>query len=137
MITDHDPQLTAWDYKGVAKLMWNARLWVYRAARARYGFHKTVSQQSWGLRTEVHHQPGDGVTKEFFRATLEPLGFDVSVYPHNHQIGAEALSGVVGAAKWKYRLGNMLSGRRPSAPTSALSSMCVARRRGDSSSAAA
>jgi ubiquinone/menaquinone biosynthesis C-methylase UbiE len=135
LITDHDPQLTAWDYKGVAKLMWNARLWVYRAAR--YGFHKTGSQQSWGLRTEVHHQPGDGVTKEFFRATLEPLGFDVSVYPHNHQIGAEALSGVVGAAKWKYRLGNMLSGRRPSAPTSALSLMCVARRRGDSSSAAA
>lgn len=69
---------------------------VYRAAR--YGFHKTVNQQSWGLRTEVHHRPGDDVTKEFFRSTLEPLGFDVGVYPHNHQIGAEALSGVVGAA---------------------------------------
>lgn len=32
--------------------------WVYRTARC--GFHKTVSQRSWGLRTEVHHQPGDG-----------------------------------------------------------------------------
>ena len=108
---------------------------VYRAAR--YGFHKTVNQQSWGLRTEVHHRPGDDVTKEFFRSTLEPLGFDVGVYPHNHQIGAEALSGVVGAVKWKYRLGNMLSGRRASSPTSALLLMCVARRRGDWSSAAA
>ncbi|MET3917010.1 SAM-dependent methyltransferase [Variovorax sp. OAS795] len=129
LITDHDPQLTAWDYRGVAKLMWNARLWIYRAAR--YGFHKTGSQQLWGLRTEVHHQPGDGVTKEFFCTTLEPLGFEVSVYPHNHQIGAEALSGQVGAAQWKYRLGNMLSGRRPSSPSSALSLMCVARRRGE------
>jgi len=46
------------------------------------------------------------------------------------QIGTEALSGVVGAAKWKYRLGNTLSGRRPSVPISALSLMCVARRRG-------
>jgi SAM-dependent methyltransferase len=128
LVTDHDPQLSAWDYKGLAKLMWDARLWVYRATR--HGFHKTGSQQSWGLRTEVHHQPGDGVTHEFFRSTLEPLDFDVRVYAHNHQIGAEALSGVVGPAQLKYRIGNVLSGRQPSAATSALSLMCVATRRG-------
>lgn len=133
LVTDHDPQLTAWDYKGLARLMWDARLWIYRAIG--HGFHKTGSQQSWGLRTEVHHQPGDGVTKEFFHSTLEPLGFEVRVYPHNHQIGADALRGVVGPAQWKYRLGNVLSGRRPSSPTSALSLMCVARRRGDPVSA--
>lgn len=46
LVTDHDPQLTAWDYKGLAKLMWDARLWVYRAIG--HGFHKTGSQQSWG-----------------------------------------------------------------------------------------
>jgi ubiquinone/menaquinone biosynthesis C-methylase UbiE len=126
LITDHDPQLTAWDYKGLAKLLWNARIWVYRATR--HGFHKTGSQQSWGLKTEVHHCPGDGVTKEFFENTLAPLGFDVDVHPHNHQVGADALEGVVGPAQWKYRLGNLLSGRDPSAPTSALSLMCVARK---------
>jgi SAM-dependent methyltransferase len=126
LITDHDPQLTAWDYKGLAKLLWDARLWVYRATR--HGFHKTGSQQSWGLRTEVHHQPGDGVTKEFFQHTLEPLGFEVSVHPHNHQIGADALKGQVGPAQWKYRMGNVLSGRDPAAATSALSLMCIARR---------
>jgi ubiquinone/menaquinone biosynthesis C-methylase UbiE len=126
LVTDHDPQLTAWDYKGLAKLMWDARLWVYRATR--HGFHKTGSQQSWGLRTEVHHQPGDGVTKDFFRRTLEPLGFQVSVHPHNHQIGADALKGEVGPAQWKYRMGNVLSGRDPAAATSALSLMCIARR---------
>ena len=126
LITDHDPQLTAWDYKGVAKLLWNARLWIYRVIR--HGFHKSGNQQSWGLKTEVHHRPGDGVTREFFRSTLEPMGFKVDVYAHNHQIGAEAFSGNVGPAQWKYRLGNMLSGRDPAAPASALSLMCIARR---------
>ncbi len=126
LITDHDPQLTAWDYKGLAKLMWDARLWVYRVTG--HGFHKTGSQQSWGLKTEVHHRPGDGVTTEFFSTTLEPMGFEVSVYPHNHQIGAEAFGGNVGPAQWKYRMGNMLSGRDPAAPASALSLMCVAKR---------
>lgn len=126
LITDHDPQLSAWDYKGLAKLMWDARLWVYRAIR--HGFHKSGDQQAWGLKTEVHHRPGDGVTQEFFRQTLEPLGFEVRVHPHNHQVGAQALSGSVGPAQWKYRMGNVLSGRDPAAPGSALSLMCIARR---------
>jgi ubiquinone/menaquinone biosynthesis C-methylase UbiE len=126
LITDHDPQLSAWDYKGLAKLMWDARLWVYRMTR--HGFHKSGSQQSWGLKTEVHHRPGDGVTKDFFRTALEPLGFHVSVHAHNHQIGAEAFTGDVGPAQWKYRVGNVLSGRDPKASTSALSLMCIARR---------
>jgi len=126
LITDHDPQLTAWDYKGLARLLWDARLWVYRMTGR--GFHKTGSQQSWGLKTEVHHRPGDGVTKEFFESTLQPLGFDVRVHPHNHRIGAEALAGEVGRAQWKYRMGNVLSGRDPASPASALSLMCIARR---------
>lgn len=126
LITDHDPQRTAWDYKGLAKLMWDARLWIYRVTR--HSFHKSGSQQSWGLRTEIHHQPGDGVTTEFFRDTLEPMGFEVGVHAHNHQVGASALRGVVGPAQWKYRIGNVLSGRRPSARSSALSLMCIARR---------
>ncbi|WP_422086706.1 class I SAM-dependent methyltransferase [Variovorax sp.] len=126
LITDHDPQLTAWDYKGLAKWMWDARLWIYRMTR--HGFHKTGNQQSCGLQTEVHHRPGDGVTHELFRRTLEPLGFEVRIHPHNHQIGAQALEGEVGPAQWKYRMGNRLSGRDPRAPDSALSLMCIARR---------
>lgn len=129
LITDHDPQLTAWDYKGLAKFMWDARLWVYRVTR--HGFHKTGSQQSWGLRTEIHHRPGDGVTREFFTSTLAPLGFDVRVHAHNHQIGADALRGQVGPAHWKYRMGNALSGRDPGASASALSLMCIAKKGGE------
>ncbi|HEX7865349.1 MAG TPA: class I SAM-dependent methyltransferase [Variovorax sp.] len=126
LITDHDPQLSAWDYKGLARLLWGARLWVYRAARR--GFHKTGSQQSWRLRSAVHHRPGDGVTRELFESTLEPLGFEVRVHPHNHQAGARALAGEAGPMQWKYRMGNRLSGRDPDAPASALSLMCIARR---------
>lgn len=128
LVTDHDPQLTAWDYKGLAKIMWDARLWVYRIIR--HSFHQSQKQQFWGLRTEIHHRPGDGVTEAFFKKTLEPLGFDVGVYAHNHQIGADALKGIVGPAHWKYRIGNILSGRSPSDTTSALSLMCIAKRVG-------
>ncbi|MDP9600976.1 UNVERIFIED_ORG: ubiquinone/menaquinone biosynthesis C-methylase UbiE [Variovorax paradoxus] len=128
LITDHDPQLTAWDYRGLARMLWNTRLWVYRVMGR--GFHKTGSQQSWGLRTEIHHRPGDGVTRELFESTLMPLGFEVRVHPHNHQAGARVLRGEAGPMQWKYRMGSLLSGRDPGAPSSALSLMCIARRTG-------
>jgi ubiquinone/menaquinone biosynthesis C-methylase UbiE len=126
LVTDHDPQLSAWDYKGVAKLLWNGRLILYKITG--HGFHKTDSQQQWGLACELHHKPGHGVTKELFESTLQPLGFEVAVYPHNHELGAEVLQGQKGKAETKYRMGNILSGRNPDADASALSLMCVARR---------
>ncbi|VWX62716.1 Trans-aconitate 2-methyltransferase [Burkholderiales bacterium 8X] len=126
LITDHDPQLSAWNYKGPAKVLWDARLVAYRVLG--HGFHKNATQQRSGLDTEIHPRPGHGVTHDFFRSTLEPLGFDVEVYPHNHENGAEVLEGVTGKAALKYQIGNLLSGRNPQAPTSALSLMCVARK---------
>ncbi|WP_439882596.1 class I SAM-dependent methyltransferase [Pontibacter sp. MBLB2868] len=127
LITDHDPQLSAWNYKGLAKLLWNGRLLIYKITG--HGFHKTNSQQQWGLACEIHHKPGHGVTKEFFTNTLVPEGFEVKVFPHNHELGAEVLSGKKGKAELKYRVGNFLSGRNPDADTSALSLMCVARKK--------
>lgn len=126
LVTDHDPQLSAWNYKGIAKFLWNARLIWYKITR--HGFHKTNSQQYWGLACEIHHKPGHGVTRQFFKTILEPMGFKVSVFPHNHQLGAEVLEGNMGKAEFKYRLGNILSGRNPNAESSALSLMCVARK---------
>jgi ubiquinone/menaquinone biosynthesis C-methylase UbiE len=126
LVTDHDPQLSAWDFKGVAKLLWIARLFVYRIVG--HGFHKTATQQMWGLKTEIHHKPGDGLTDDFYIDTLSPLGFSVSVYAHNHEIGADVLRGEIGPAAWKYNIANILSGRSPSARKSALSLMCVARK---------
>jgi SAM-dependent methyltransferase len=126
LITDHDPQLSAWDYKGVAKLLWNARLWYYRIIG--HSFHKSTEQQKWGLACETHHKAGDGVTKYLFESVLKPMGFEVNVYPHNHDLGAEIFEGKYGKAERKYRIGNLLSGRNPSAAKSALTLMCVARK---------
>jgi len=126
LITDHDPQKSAWDYKGMAKLLWNGRLLYYKIIG--HGFHKTNNQQQWGLACEIHHKPGHGVTKKMFNDILQPAGFDVNVYAHNHELGAEVLTGKKGKAELKYRIGNILSGRNPNADTSALSLMCVARK---------
>ncbi|MBS7567030.1 class I SAM-dependent methyltransferase [Mucilaginibacter sp. Bleaf8] len=126
LVTDHDPQFTAWNYKGAAKLLWNARLLLYRITG--HGFHKTSEQQKWGLACELHHKPGDGVKREMFESILEPHGFQVKVYPHNHDLGMEVLSGKRGKAEFKYRLGNILSGRNPESERSALTLMCVAQK---------
>jgi ubiquinone/menaquinone biosynthesis C-methylase UbiE len=126
IVTDHDPQRSAWDYKGLAKLLWIFRLAYYKVIG--HGFHKTSNQQFHALATEIHHKPGHGVTKEMFKKLLAPLGFKVNVFPHNHEMGAEVLEGKTGKAAWKYRIGNILSGRNPNADTSALSLMCVARK---------
>lgn len=126
LVTDHDPQLSAWDFKGLAKLLWNARLWYYKFIQ--YGFHKDTHQQHSALASEIHHKPGHGVTKEMFKRILEPMGFEVNVFSHNHDVGAEVLHGEKGRAALKYRLGNLLSGRNPDDEKSALSLMCVAKR---------
>jgi SAM-dependent methyltransferase len=126
LVTDHDPQRSAWNYKGPAMLLWNARLLYYRLIG--YSFHKSPEQQKWALACETHHKPGHGVTRELFESVLEPLGFKVDVYPHNHELGSEVLQGQAGPAEFKYKIGNILSGRNPSSSSSALTLMCVARK---------
>ncbi|MGK7873068.1 MAG: class I SAM-dependent methyltransferase [Xenococcaceae cyanobacterium] len=125
LVTDHDPQLTAWNYKGLGLLLWKARLPLYQMLKR--GGHATLREQTWMLATEAHHKPGDGMTPEFYQQILEPLDFTVEVYPHNHTVGAEVLQGNYGCSAWKYRLGQLLSGINPDEPEAALSLMCVAR----------
>lgn len=127
IITDHDPQRSAWNYKGFALLLWKSRTILYRYTG--HGFHKEKGQQYWALKTEIHHKPGHGVTKELFEKSLLPKKFDVQVYPHNHTVGSEIFQGVTGKAPFKYRLGNFLSGRNPGSKASALTLMCVAKKK--------
>lgn len=124
IITDHDPQKSAWDYKGLALLLWKSRTFIYRFTG--HGFHKEKGQQYWALKTETHHKPGHGVSKELFENSLRPLDFEVQVYPHNHSEGTEIFNGNVGKAAFRYRLGNILSGRNPNSRSSALTLMCIA-----------
>ncbi len=126
LITDHDPQKSAYQFKGLGLLLWQLRLPIYQYLQR--GGHSTAEEQSWGLATEVHHKACDGVTSEMFYEILEPMGFAVKVYPHNHVVGAEALKGNYGKPFWKYRAAQILSGINPNSPEAALTLMCVATR---------
>ncbi|SPM38407.1 methyltransferase, partial [Mycobacterium numidiamassiliense] len=127
LVTDHDPQRSAWNFRGFGKLLWELRRPIYRALER--GGHSAVGDEgTWALRTELHHKPGDGVSREWFLETLEPLGFEVRTYPHSHRVGAAALDGEMGRPPMQIRIGQLLSGIGSSTPAGALSLMCVARR---------
>jgi SAM-dependent methyltransferase len=124
LVCDHDPQLSAWWFRGAGLVLWEARLPVYRwLGRA------SRPEQRMREATEAHHRPGSGVTRELFLTVLRPRGFDVRLFPHNHVVGASALDGQIGVARLKYRLAQRLSGLTPGTERTALTLMCVARRR--------
>mgnify|MGYP002777812234 FL=1 len=126
LITDHDPQLTAYNFWGLGLLLWQMRLPFYRLLKR--GGHSTQQEQFWGLATELHHKPGDGVTFEMYNQVLKPFGFDVELYPHSHEVGAAVLQGKYGYSYWRCQIAQLLSGINPVSSKSALSLMCVARR---------
>ncbi|OKH53136.1 SAM-dependent methyltransferase [Calothrix sp. HK-06] len=126
LITDHDPQLTAYQFRGLGLLLWQVRLPLYRLLKR--GGHSTKQEQIWGLAAEVHHKPGHGVTPELFHQVLTPLGFTVNLYPHNHRVGADALEGNYGRSFWRCRMAQRLSGINPNSREAALSLMCIAHR---------
>jgi len=126
LITDHDPQQTAWDWKGLAMLLYKIRVPIYRLLSL--GKFMSKTEHDAMLATETHHQPGDGLTPEFYYQILEPLGFSVKVYPHNHTQGAQVLQNNYGQAQMKYRYAQLLSGINSNSSEAALSLMCVARR---------
>lgn len=128
LVLDHDPQKTAWHFRGLALMLWRLRLPLYRWMQ-RGGHTAGDNEQQWALATELHHRPGDGVTNELLRSTLQPLGFDVDLYPHSHYVGREVLTGTMGRQPLKIRVAQRLSGIDPASPEAALSVLCVATRR--------
>jgi SAM-dependent methyltransferase len=126
LVTDQDPQLTAWNFRGPTKWAWDLRLIVYRWLQR--GFHRSVEEQSLALRGEVHHYPGRGVTADLYESVLGPLGFNVELYPHNHDRGASVLKGDIGRSSRKYRIAQALSGIDPDTRRAALSILCRATR---------
>lgn len=128
LVIDHDPQQSAWAFRGLALLSWRMRLPIYRWLR-RGGHCSADNEQYWALATELHHRPGDGVTEKLLRTSLETLGFDVAIYPHSHHVGREVLNGQTGRAPLKLRIAQRLSGIDPDSNAAALSLLCVATRR--------
>lgn len=126
LVVDHDPQLTAWNYKGLGLVLYRMRLGVIYRFFLR-DLYIPDDERMNALATEVHHKPGHGITRNLFYETLEPMGFTIEVYPHNNAIGAEALKGNHGSPPhWRYRVGQLLSGINPYSSEAALSLMCVA-----------
>ena len=123
LVCDHDPQKTAWDFKGVAHFLWRTRLPIYRFINR--GGHATKSEQRCVLASEAHHVPGDGLSIEFYHSILDPMGFSTHIYPHNHTVGSDVFTGEAGHSPMKYRLAQWLSGINPNSPGAALSLMCV------------
>lgn len=127
IVVDHDPQKSAWDYRGLALAMYKIRLNIYQLFMP--NLHIPKQERLTALSTEIHHCPGDGVTMELFHRVLVPMGFDVKLYPHNQTGGAEVFDGEMGhPPHWRYRMGQRLSGIDPLSSEAALSIMCVARR---------
>jgi ubiquinone/menaquinone biosynthesis C-methylase UbiE len=126
LVTDHDPQLTAYQFRGLGLMLWQARLTLYRLLKR--GGHSTTEEQFWGLAAEVHHKPGEGTTPQMYKDVLKPLGFTVELYPHNHKVGAAALQGDYGSSFWRCRMAQRLSAINPDSAEAALSLMCIARK---------
>lgn len=123
IITDHDPQKTAWAYKGLGMLLWNTRLLLFRALSR--GGHTSKKEQAYILASEAHHFPGGGVDEKLFFKTLPTSQYEINIYKHNHTVGAKVMDGEHGKSELKYRVAQLLSGMNPNSKSSALSIMAV------------
>ncbi|WP_130391319.1 class I SAM-dependent methyltransferase [Cupriavidus agavae] len=126
LVTDHDPQRSAWHFRGIAMALWRLRVPVYRWLN-RGGHAAADNEQQWALATELHHRPGDGMTEALAHSVFDAMGWNVGVFPHNHYVGSQALSGDIGDAPLKIRVAQRLSGIAPGTPQAAMSLFCVAR----------
>jgi SAM-dependent methyltransferase len=127
LVTDKDAQSTALNLKGLGLLLREVRFFFYGAVRSKY--YLSPEYRNARQSTETHNnRPGDGITPDTYYKTLEPLGFEVNIFPHNHDLGIEVLAGAIGKMPWKRRLAQRLSGIDPDTPESAQSIMCIAKK---------
>ena len=119
LISDQDPQRSAYNFKGLGLLVWKLRLPLYYMMQR--GAHANRHEQARMLATEIHHDAGKGVTPELFYSTLEPLGFTVKLINHDGAIAPQEL--------WKKHWIQWLSGIKPGQIESSLCLCCVATRR--------
>ena len=127
LVTDQDPQSTALNLQGLGLFLREIRFFLYWVIRSKY--YLSPEYRNARQATETHNQkPGDGITPAVYYEVLKPLGFEVKVFPHNHDLGAEVLEGKIGKMSWKRRLAQRLSGINPDTPEGAQSIMCIAKR---------
>ncbi len=126
LFTDQDPQRTAWNLKGAGLFVRDVRYPLYRLLGSKHYIPYKERHARW--KTEVENQrPGDGITPDVYYKALEPLGFEVKLYPHSHDLGAEVLEGKNGRNSWRLRLSQRLSGINRDTPEAAQLIVCIAR----------
>lgn len=127
LLADQDPQRSAWNFKGLGLFLRQIRFPIYRLMGSVHYLpkeHRTARRA-----TEIHNRvPGDGLDMEFYGRVLIPLGFGVEVHPHNHDLGADVLSGAYGKSSWRLRLSQRLSGIDVESTAAAQSMICIAKR---------
>jgi ubiquinone/menaquinone biosynthesis C-methylase UbiE len=127
LVTDKDAQSTALNLSGLGLFLREIRFFFYRIIRSKY--YLSPEYRNARQATETHNnKPGDGITPDVYYKVLEPLGFEVKIFPHNHDLGSEVLAGAIGRMSWKRRLAQRLSGIDPDTPEAAQSIMCIAKR---------
>jgi hypothetical protein len=91
--------------------------------------YSSFSQQACRRKTEIHNRfLGDGITREMYLNVLEPMGFNVKLYPHGHVAKADVFKGSRGSNTAFVRMVQRASGIDPDKDDSQLSIMCVATR---------
>lgn len=126
LVTDQDPQYSAYDFRGLGRMVWDVRVPVYRWLKR--SFHADPEEQAVALASEIHHDACAGVTMDMYHQVLAPLGFTVELYRHNNNVGAELFDGEQGRAQFKFRVAQRLSGINPDSADAALTIMCRATR---------
>ncbi len=127
LVTDLDPQITAMHFKGIAAFMRKHRFTIYRLIRSPH--YLTTEYRKLRIPCEAHNrEPGDGISPDLYYQVLEPLGFQLKLYPHNHDVGADVLDGNIGKLPARLRLLQQMSGINPNTPEAAQSIMCIARK---------
>jgi SAM-dependent methyltransferase len=131
LITDEDPVKHDHQFSILGRLVGRMRS-LFPFARVRkhpYRSWKFNSflEQACRLKTELHARfPGDGVTHEMYFNILEPMGFNVKLYPHGHIAGEDIFKGSRGSQTALPRFVQLASGIDPDKGDSHLSLMCVA-----------
>ncbi len=136
LVTDEDPLRSTFRLRGVPRVA-HALRHLVPVFRVRHHPTRRLRFAGWieqlqRMRTELHHKyPGDGLEPGVFARVLEPMGFDVTTYPHGHIAGAELLENGASTNTLWTRMAQKAAGLDPNTATFQLSVMCVARHKGE------
>jgi hypothetical protein len=133
LVTDEDPLKHDHQFSILGHFLRRVRSFIPLARvsnqpRRSWKYH-SFSQQACRRKTELHNRfLGDGITREMYLNVLEPMGFNVKLYPHGHVAKADVFKGSRGSNTAFVRMVQRASGIDPDKNDSQLSIMCVATR---------